>query len=429
MVEISDEVYINLYESAEMYKTLIETSPDAVTATDLKGNITLVSKQTLELHGYRNEKELIGKSAFELIAPEDHERAMVNLQKTLTEGSIRNIEYTLLKRDGTRFIGELNASLIKNGSGNPKAFIASTRDISWRKRIEETLRESEEKYRNLFEQSPIGVGLASPDGRIIAANKAMETITGYSLEELKKINLIDTYENPEDRKVLVEALRQNGSVINFPVRLRRKVGTAYDALLNISIIHIADKDLFQTICIDVTDHKRLEEAMRESEELYRTLAESAQEFIFILDAERNIQYINGFAASYVRQAPEKLIGRKLDEFIPSSVLERAKWDLKKVFDEGQVFVAETRLNLFGTEMWLETRLVPLKKGEGRVRSVLGISRDMTKYKLIEDELMRKISELKEFNDQAVGKELKLIEMEKELNRLRQQISQEKDKVI
>ncbi|MEE9150490.1 MAG: PAS domain S-box protein, partial [Thermoplasmata archaeon] len=118
-----------LKESEEMYRALIDTSPDTVTATDLEGNITYVSKRTLELHGYTKPKDLLGKNAFELIAPEDHERAMKYLQKTLKKGVTRNLEYTFLRKDGSRFIGELNAALIKDASGNPKTFIATTRDI------------------------------------------------------------------------------------------------------------------------------------------------------------------------------------------------------------------------------------------------------------------------------------------------------------
>jgi len=91
-----------LRESEELYKTLVQTSPDAVTATDLEGRITYVSQRTLDLHGFASAEELLGRSAFELIAAEDHERAIVNLRKTLEEGFIRNKEYVLLKKDGTK---------------------------------------------------------------------------------------------------------------------------------------------------------------------------------------------------------------------------------------------------------------------------------------------------------------------------------------
>jgi len=90
-----------LRESEEMYRTLLATSPDAVTVSDLEGNLTHISQQTLGIHGFSSAEEMLGRNAFELIAPEDRERAMTNLQKTLTEGVVRNLEYTLLRKDGT----------------------------------------------------------------------------------------------------------------------------------------------------------------------------------------------------------------------------------------------------------------------------------------------------------------------------------------
>ena len=92
----------NHLKSEDRYKVLVKTSPDAVTVTDLEGNIIEVSQQTLDLHGFENEDELLGRNAFELIAPEDHEKAKLNLQKTLEEGPVKNLEYTLLRKDGGR---------------------------------------------------------------------------------------------------------------------------------------------------------------------------------------------------------------------------------------------------------------------------------------------------------------------------------------
>jgi diguanylate cyclase (GGDEF)-like protein/PAS domain S-box-containing protein len=128
-----------LRESEEMYKTLAQTSPDAVTVTDLKGHITYVSQRTLELHGFESVEEILGRSAFEFFAPEDREKAITNLQKTMREGLVRNEEYTLLRKDKTRFIGELSAALISDAYGKPKAFIATTRNITERKRAEKRL--------------------------------------------------------------------------------------------------------------------------------------------------------------------------------------------------------------------------------------------------------------------------------------------------
>ena len=120
----------------EMYRTIVETSPDAVTVTDLKGRITFASRRTLEMHGFEAIGELLGRNAFDLIAPEDRDRAMKNLQKTLDEGIVRDVEYRLLGKDGSGFTGELSAALVKDHAGTPVAFVATTRDITDRKFLE-----------------------------------------------------------------------------------------------------------------------------------------------------------------------------------------------------------------------------------------------------------------------------------------------------
>jgi len=99
-------------------------------------------------------------------------------------------------RDEEKTKGQLIKELAKLRGRCAELQVAETKH----KQAEAALRESEERYRHLYDYSPIGIGLASADGKVISCNKAMENITGYSVEELKKINLVDTYENPEERK-------------------------------------------------------------------------------------------------------------------------------------------------------------------------------------------------------------------------------------
>ena len=126
-----------LRQSREKLKMTIESSPDAITVTDLKGNITECNQITLDLHGFSTKEELIGKSAFGIISPKDRERALENMKKTLKQGSVKNLEYTFLTKDGHEFPAELSASVILDSSGKPTAFVAITKNITERKRAEE----------------------------------------------------------------------------------------------------------------------------------------------------------------------------------------------------------------------------------------------------------------------------------------------------
>jgi PAS domain S-box-containing protein len=141
-----------LRESEDRYKTLIQTSPDAVTVTDIGGRITYVSHQTLKLHGFRRKEELLGRQFADLIAPESRAQAIIYLHKTMKEGLTRNLEYTLLKKNGNRFIGEIDTAVVKDAQGNPQTFIAVTRDITDRKEVQVQLEASVKEKEYLLQE-------------------------------------------------------------------------------------------------------------------------------------------------------------------------------------------------------------------------------------------------------------------------------------
>ncbi len=125
-----------LYESREKLQSIIEFSPAAITVTDLSGKITKCNQATLNMHGFSTKEELIGKKAFDLIARRDWQRASKNMEKTLKQGFMNDIEYTFLTKEGREFPAELSASVIRDSSGNPMGFMAITKNISERKQID-----------------------------------------------------------------------------------------------------------------------------------------------------------------------------------------------------------------------------------------------------------------------------------------------------
>ncbi len=147
-LDVTDQVLARqaLKESEELYRTLIDTSPDAITLTDPQSRVVLANRQAVQLHGFDSADEVIGKSAFDLIAPEDRQRAMENARRTLETGAIKNVEYTLLKKDGTRFPGELSASLVLDAAGKPKGFIAVVRDVTERKLMQDRERKAQLQF-------------------------------------------------------------------------------------------------------------------------------------------------------------------------------------------------------------------------------------------------------------------------------------------
>ncbi|MFA8436684.1 MAG: PAS domain S-box protein [Marinifilaceae bacterium] len=128
----------DLVESEEMYRTLLNASPDGIIITDLKGRITQVSNMAVELFDAEN-CTMLGKRYLEFIPIDLHRKAAKTFSKTLTEGLIQNVEFKLIRNKSSQFIGEISTTLIQEANGNPKAYMAIIRDITQRKKMEKHL--------------------------------------------------------------------------------------------------------------------------------------------------------------------------------------------------------------------------------------------------------------------------------------------------
>jgi len=167
-----------LKDSEEKLRRMFDSVSDGITTADVNGVITGANRRVLEMHSYHSREALIGSSAFDLIAPRDHGRAMANLQKTLEEGMVGGIEYTLVRADGSEFPGELGASVLHDASGNADGFIAVTRDITERKQAEQVLQLERDKLTGILDSMEDGVYIANSRYGVEYANPVIEAQFG-----------------------------------------------------------------------------------------------------------------------------------------------------------------------------------------------------------------------------------------------------------
>jgi PAS domain S-box-containing protein len=163
---------------------------------------------------------------------------------------------------------------------------------------------------------------------------------------------------------------------------------------------------------DVTERKRSENVLRESEARYRTLAEAAPDMIFIIDRNDCVEYVNRFAAESIGYSPEEIIGKPRASLFPPEVAEHQRQSLQHVVEKNEPYYAEDAVPIDGRNVRLGTWLVPMHDDEGRVRAVLGVSRDITEQKTLEEHLrqaqkMEAVGQLAggvahDFNNQLVG---------------------------
>ncbi len=365
----------------------VESSVSAIVLSDLQGKIIYVNNAYVKMWGYSNAKELIGKHAYEFAESskivDDAILAVQSSKEFVGEEMAR-------KKDGTLFYVQMSANIVKSHEGIPLCIMASFIDITERKRAEETLKESEERFRNIYENMTIGMYRTTPDGQIVMCNSALIQMLGYaSFEELAQRNLEkEGYEPKYDRKMFRQKIEKDGKIHGLESAWMKKDGSFIYVSESARVIRDeAGKVLYYEGTVeDISDRKQAEQALIESEEKYRLLAESSPEMIYVVGRDGRVTYVNGVAASQLRADPHELIGKHLSEIFPKDQAQRNLESIQNVFATKKP-VSHEVLQKFSTgEIWLDVRLSPVIDNNGEVVGILGLSFDITDRKQAEEEL-------------------------------------------
>ena len=370
-----------LKQSEAKYRELAESITDIFFAMDEDLRYTYWNRATEKLIGI-SAKDALGKHIFDIFPDDENMRKAESLyRKALTTKKPQYLVHRL-PIGGRDFVFEINAYPTASG------LCVYVKDVTERKKLEEALEESGQWYRHIFDNAPFGIGFASIDGKVINLNKAMETITGYSSEDFNAVNLADTYVNRADRAALLREVRQHGGVVDRPVQLRRKNGTPYDALLSVRLVTIGDKEFVQTICHDVTDRKRAEEALRESELRFRTFFENAPAYCYMVSPEGKIVEINNFALRALGYAEDELIGKSIITVVyaPGS-RRKARRLFKKWQETGRLENEELKIiTKEGVERTVLLSADTVWDTEGKALYSISMQRDITERKRAEEAL-------------------------------------------
>jgi PAS domain S-box-containing protein len=260
-----------LRRSERQFRSTFENAAIGIAYVALDGRIAQANSRFGEITGYSSGK-VLGKTCEEITLTEDWEVERESLQRLL-EGKVAHysIEKRYLRPDGNPVWVHLTRSMQRDEAGRPDCFIILAEDISDRKRAEEALRQSENRYRKLFEASLAGAYLTKLDGTILDCNEAMMRMLGYDTrEEVFAHRSTDFYADPEFRKELLYLLQRDGIVPAREAVLRRKDGSILHALGHAVLLknEQTGEPYIQGVAIDITERKQVEEALRE---LTRTL--------------------------------------------------------------------------------------------------------------------------------------------------------------
>jgi len=374
-------------EEIRKFKTIADKAGQGVAISDLQGNLIYVNDSFAQMHQY-SKRELVGKNLSIFHNEEQCEHVNQLNDQLKQQGRYVTEEVWHKKRDDTVFPTLMNATLIKDEDGDPLFLACTAIDITKHKKAEEALLESELRYRTLFETLPVGIGLSTPEGRIIDANSKFQQMLGYSIEQMRRINVTVTYYKAAERAPLLEQLRQDGSVRGFEVQMKRKDGTIFLASLNVTTTSMRGETVLVTAARDITEHRRIERALAESEEKYRTLVECARDPIFTIDERCVLSFANKVAAETLGYQPEDLVGKTLWDLFPKEIADSQAASVLKVIDTAQGINIVSLNELQGQPRWYSTTIEPLRDDHGRATAAMVIARDVDDMKRAEEQIKK-----------------------------------------
>jgi len=391
-----------LRREEQRFRAFIEHSSDIIVILNLEGIITYINPAVERVLGFKPE-ERIGAKGFELIHP-DNVKSLSDTFNTLarnTKAPVFRGEIHLRHKNGSwRTLEAVGSNLVNNNV--VEAVIVNYRDITERKRTEEKLREKEQRFRTFVENSPDIIAILNREGIITYENQALERSLGLKIEERIGGSIFDRI-HPDDLKFASDAFKKftlntSSQDINSPVRqirLHHQDGswrtfeTSGSKLLNDNLVEAVIINLR-----DITERKRAEEELRESEIKYRTLIETTDTGYVIIDQDGLVRDAN---SEYVRLTGHhdlsEIIGKSVIEWTAESEKEKNAEAMKACFNKGYIRNLEIDyVDAKGNITPIEINATCIKI-EGKIHTIT-ICRDITERKKAAEELQKSETQLR-----------------------------------
>ena len=319
---------------AELENIISSISPDVLLVVDSDRTIIECNDSLRRMFGYEVNEVI------------DHKTDFLYFERRTNP---QNCHETRDALEGNGFHIGLSEGKKKNGETMPLEIITGNlsghgdavlllRDITERKLVEEELRESEEKYSNLFQHSYDAIFIHDLDGKIIDVNQKVLDLFGYAKDQILSLGIPDLHpeEALEKSKWAFETISADG-VVNLEIDFKKKDGGIFPAEVSSSLFEVRGKKVVQGIVRDITERKLAEQKLRSSEEMYRTLVKASPNAVTVTDLEAKITYVSQRAVElHGFESAEELLGRCAFDFIAPEDHERARVNLEKTLEEGIV---------------------------------------------------------------------------------------------
>lgn len=378
-----------LLESENRFRQVAETAQEWIWEVDTNGLYTYSSPVINMLLGYTPE-EVVGKRYFyDFFATDVKENLKKSAFEFFQKGKLfRNHETKNIHKNGHVVILSTSGSPIFNNQGNLIGYRGVDEDITDKKKSEDALKKSEEKFRNLFFNHAAVKLIIDPDtGKIIEANEAAASFYGWKIDILQNMNIIqlNALEPKETNNEMQNAIHQKKNYFEF--KHRKADNTLVDVEIFSSMIKIGDKEYLHSIVHDISEKKTVEERLK----LLNRAVESSSLAIQITDADGNVIYINPFFTTISGYSFEEIFGknlRLLKSGNQSNSFYKELWDTILSGKDWNGEIQNKRKN--GELYWVRSSISPIINKDGKITNFVAINEDITeKKKMIEDLMVAK----------------------------------------
>lgn len=379
-----------LRQSEERYQRLVRYSPEPILVHS-QGVIEYINEAGVRAFGATSYKELIGKPILDFVHQDNHQEAKERIQllESETGSTIEMENRAMVKVDGTVFYIEyIAAGIMYNGKPSIQLMF---RDTTEKRKMEEALRQSKEKYRLIAKNMTDLIGVLELDGVLTYASPSHTAILGFPPEEYEGKNVFGMV-HPEDIPLVQEAMKK---VIHMKkhltIELRYKHREKHWVWLEANGSPVIDDsgNIIQLMVVgrDITSRKLRQDALRKSEERYRLIAENMKDLVCIIDENTCFRYASPSHISVLGYPSESYEGRSAKEWIHEEDLTRVDRFLFTRLSDKESGVLEFRFrNINGNWIWLEGKVTPIFNQAGEFQHFLVVSREITERKMYEEKL-------------------------------------------
>ncbi|MCF8242311.1 MAG: PAS domain S-box protein [Melioribacteraceae bacterium] len=377
-------------EKIHLQSAALEAASIGILITDTNGIVAWINPAFSELTGYK-ESEIIGESTSILKSGIHTKEFYENLWSTIKSGKVWSGEITNKKKDGSLYIEEMTITPVKNSSEEITNYICVKQDITHRKSVERELRESEERFRSLYENATIGMYRTTPSGTVLLANQAFARMLGYNtVEELYKTNLEETdYTKKGMRTIFKKILEEKGFVNGFETLWTINDGSIISTRESSRAIKDNEGKVlyYEGTVEDITEKYLADKKLEENEKRYHTLFELSPTGILLEDVNGIIMDLNPALCQSLKYSREELIGQHISILAAPENIRFVEENIAKIND-GEILIHQTRSRRKdGTYCYMQMfeKRVPLPNGE---YGIINVASDITEIKRYEEEIIQ-----------------------------------------